>query len=87
MKAILPALGVALLVAMAATMALPPRGHMARAVREYGFSDVHVTGFALFGCSEQDIYREHWTGRNRAGQPVAGVICGGVTKGWTVRLS
>ena len=59
---------------------------MQRAVQDFGFRDVHLTGFALLGCSEQDTFRQKWAGRTAAGKPVTGVVCGGLAKGWTVRL-
>jgi hypothetical protein len=87
MKKAIPVLFIFLIIAAIALIAFPPRNQMQRAVEEFGFQNVHLTGFAFLGCSEQDAFRQKWSGRNAAGKAVNGVICGGLAKGWTVRLT
>lgn len=88
MKKGLPAAAFALLfVAGLALLAFPPRDWMQRAVQDFGFRDVHLTGFAWLGCSGQDSFRQTWVGRSVAGRSVGGVVCGGPVRAWTVRLT
>ena len=87
MKRVFPAFFLLLVLSGIALLAFPPREEMQRAVQDFGFRDVHLTGFAILGCSEQDAFRQKWSGRNAAGRPVRGVVCGGLAKGWTVRLT
>ena len=74
-------------VLVAALLTYAPRDRMRGAVRDFGFGDVRIGGFAWLGCGKDDAFRRYWTGRNRSGRPVSGVVCGGLGKGWTVRLT
>ena len=59
------------------------------AIEAYGFKDVRLTGFAWWGCdSERDnpLYNTRFSATSPNGKPVNGVACGGVLKGWTVRI-
>lgn len=87
MKKAFPVVLTLIILAAIALIAFPPREQMQRSIQDFGFRDVHLTGFAFLGCSEQDAFRQKWVGRNAAGKPVSGVICGGLVKGWTVRLT
>lgn len=77
------------MIAAAALLAgcAPPVGEARSAVEAYGFDRVNVGGYALIGCSREDVHRFKWTGRNTAGRHVAGVVCGGILKDWTVRIT
>ncbi len=57
-----------------------------RVVEAQGMTDVKVTGYSFFGCSEDDLYRSTFTAKNVKGESVEGVICGGIFKGYTVRF-
>ena len=51
-----------------------------------GYTDVKITGYRYFGCSEDDHYHTGFTADSRAGANVSGVVCSGfLTKGSTVR--
>ena len=87
MRKLAPLLTALAVVAGVALLAFPPRNEMRQAVRDFGFDPARLTGFAWLGCSEQDVFRQKWVGRNPAGRAVSGVVCGGITKGWTVRMT
>jgi hypothetical protein len=51
-----------------------------------GFSDVEITGYSFFGCSEDDVFHTKFTARNAHGNYVDGVVCSGWFKGATIRF-
>jgi len=57
-----------------------------RALTAYGFTDIQLTGYQLFGCSEDDIYHTGFVARNPQGNIVEGVVCCGALKNCTVRF-
>lgn len=81
----------AVAIAMVATLALagcsPNPAAQRAAVEDFGFTDVRIGDYAWFGCSKDDTFASKWTGRNAAGVPVRGVVCGGWAKGYTVRIT
>lgn len=79
--------GLAVLALVIVMIAYAPVDSMARAVEAFGFSDVRVSGFAWLGCGEGDMFRRKWSAQRRGGGRVEGVVCGGLTKGWTVRIT
>jgi len=87
MKRVFPWLVAIVAVGAFVLMAFPPRDDMRSAVINSGFREVQLAGFAWFGCSEQDTFRQKWKGHSSEGKPVTGVVCGGLLKGWTVRLT
>lgn len=59
-----------------------------RAIEAHGITNVEIGGYAFWGCSEDDALRSKWTGIGVNGQPVSGVICGGLLfKSYTVRFN
>lgn len=58
-----------------------------RVIEAQGITNVQVTGYAWFGCGNDDDYGSNWTGTGANGKPVGGVICGGWLKGYTVRFN
>ena len=59
-----------------------------KALLDAGYSDITMTGYAWLGCSDDDTYHESFTAFGPGGKErrVAGVVCGGWGKGWTIRL-
>ncbi|MDB5722579.1 MAG: hypothetical protein JWP15_3197 [Alphaproteobacteria bacterium] len=80
-------MSLAALAALALVLAHAPVDSMAHAVEAFGFDDVRVSGFAWLGCGEGDVFRRKWSAQRRGGERVQGVVCGGLTKGWTVRIT
>lgn len=76
--------------ALAATLSLagcgisPDQG--AKTLAAMGMTDIKIGGYAWFGCSEDDTFRSNFTAIGQNGQPVSGVLCGGMFKGVTVRF-
>ena len=55
-------------------------------VENAGYTNVVMDGFSLFGCSEDDFFRDKFTAKSPNGNIVNGVVCGGFLKGYTIRL-
>lgn len=65
-----------------------PEADAKRAIEAHGITNVEIGGYAFWGCSEDDKLRSKWTGIGSNGQPISGVICGGLLfKGYTVRFN
>jgi hypothetical protein len=58
------------------------------AIEAHGFTNVRLTGMAWWGCGEHDdmLYNTKFSATGVNGKPVNGIACGGVMKGWTVRI-
>ncbi|EJU14949.1 hypothetical protein LH128_01197 [Sphingomonas sp. LH128] len=78
---------IAAVAALALAGCAPNPAELRGAVEDFGFTDVRLGDHAWFGCSRDDTFRQRWTGRNAAGAPVSGVVCGGFGKGYTVRIT
>ena len=57
---------------------------MERLMKQEGITDWKDDGYAPIGCSDDDDFHSGFHG-TKNGQPVKGFICGGVTKGFTIR--
>jgi hypothetical protein len=59
------------------------------AIEAWGFSDVQLTGMPWYGCAQDDddFYNTKFTAKSANGRAVSGVACGGIFKGWTVRIN
>jgi len=57
-----------------------------RAVQAAGMTDVQITGVPIWGCGEEDTVRAKFEAKDRSGNRVTGVVCGGIFKGATVRV-
>ena len=55
-------------------------------LEEQGYTNVEITGFNLFACSEDDLYRYNFTATNSNGKQVKGVVCSAPLKGSTIRF-
>ena len=51
-----------------------------------GYSNITITGYEVFGCSEDDNFHTGFTAIGPSGQPVNGVVCSGIMKGSTIRI-
>lgn len=51
-----------------------------------GYTNIQLTGYRFFGCSEDDLFKTGFTAKGPTGQTVKGVVCGGIFKGSTIRL-
>ena len=51
-----------------------------------GYTDIEITGYAFFGCSEDDEFHTGFKAKGLNGAPVEGVVCSGWLKGATIRL-
>lgn len=54
-------------------------------LKQEGFTNVEVTGFRLFGCSEDDWFRTGFKA-TKNGKEITGIVCEGVLKGKTIRF-
>ena len=55
-------------------------------LEEQGYTNVEITGFNVFACNEDDIYRYNFTATNPNGKQVKGVVCSAPLKGSTIRF-
>jgi hypothetical protein len=74
----------ATILAFSATACTQPDQSIAVLERE-GYSNIEITGYDPFGCSEDDHYRTGFRAEKN-GQQVKGVVCSGLMfKGTTIR--
>ena len=58
-----------------------------RVLASQGFRNIEITGFQIFGCSNQDPIHTGFRATGLNGQIIEGVVCSGVFfKGSTVRF-
>lgn len=58
-----------------------------RLLKAQGFTDIHITGYRYFGCSEDDTYHTGFEAESISGEPVSGIVCAGWWhKGATIRF-
>ncbi len=55
-------------------------------LEEQGYSNVEITGYNPFACSQDDFYRYNFTATNPNGKQVKGVVCSAPLKGSTIRF-
>lgn len=56
-----------------------------RALNSAGYTNIQITGFKLFGCSEDDTFRTGFKATGKDGNPVEGTVCSAFLKGATIR--
>ena len=56
-----------------------------KALQGAGYTDIHTTGYAFFGCDEKDTFHTGFIAKGPTGQHVEGVVCSGWLKGATIR--
>lgn len=58
-----------------------------RVLRDAGYSDIHITGYRIFGCGQGDHFHTGFEATAKAtGNRVEGVVCSGMLKGATIRV-
>ena len=57
-----------------------------RVLAANGYTDVQITGYAMFSCSEDDQFKTGFKATAPSGQKVSGAVCSGFLKGATIRL-
>ena len=55
-------------------------------LEEQGYTNVEITGYNLFACSQDDMYRLNFTAISPNKTPVRGVVCSAPLKGYTIRF-
>lgn len=55
-------------------------------LEEQGYTNVEITGYNIFACSRDDMYRYNFTAINQNGKQVKGVVCSAPLKGYTIRF-
>ena len=55
-------------------------------LKKQGYTEIHITGYSLFACSEDDFYSTGFEAKSVTGEFVTGAVCSGFFKGNTVRL-
>lgn len=57
-----------------------------RTLKDSGFTDIRLTGYSYFACSDDDTFHTGFTAKNSQGREVSGVVCCGWLKSCTVRF-
>lgn len=58
-----------------------------RILENNGYSNIQITGYNLFGCSEDDFQHTGFTATGPTGKTVSGTVCSGILfKNSTVRF-
>lgn len=62
----------------------PPDSEYIRILTEEGYSNIRLHGYQTLGCGEGDYYSQTFTA-TKQDRPVKGVVCKGISKGYTIR--
>lgn len=57
-----------------------------RVLQQAGYTNIQTTGYAWFGCSEDDTWATGFVATSVSGDRVEGVVCAGLMKGATIRV-
>lgn len=57
-----------------------------RVLEDAGYTDVQLTGYDAWACSDSDNYSTGFTAKGPTGRRVSGAVCCGFTKNCTIRL-
>lgn len=57
-----------------------------RILKEQGYTEIKITGYSPFACSEDDVYSTGFKAKSVSGNYVKGTVCTGLLKGSTIRL-
>lgn len=57
-----------------------------RVLEDQGYTNIVITGYNAWSCSEDDWYRTGFTATSIAGRFVEGTVCSSHYKGSTIRL-
>lgn len=61
-------------------------GDSVKTLQNYGFTDIHTTGYSPFACGDDDNFATGFTAKNPQGRQVSGTVCCGIMKACTVRF-
>ena len=56
-----------------------------RTLQAAGYQQIEITGYSVFGCSEDDTFHTGFVATGANGSRVEGVVCSGIFKGATIR--
>lgn len=56
-----------------------------RVLEEAGYTDITLTGYDMWACSDSDHYRTGFRAKGPSGKSTAGAVCCGLTKNCTIR--
>lgn len=77
----------ALLLASLALCACTQPNNAQQLLEAQGYTDVQITGYRWFACSDDDTYRTGFTATSPAGKSIKGTVCAGLFfKGATIRF-
>jgi hypothetical protein len=57
-----------------------------RALEAAGYTEIAISGYSFWGCSEDDNFKTGFTAKGPNGALVKGVVCSGLFKGATIRI-
>lgn len=57
-----------------------------RILEESGYTDITLTGYAFWACSDSDSFSTGFTAKGPTGRRTSGAVCCGLTKNCTIRL-
>ncbi|WP_428491637.1 hypothetical protein [Rhodopila sp.] len=57
------------------------------ALIEQGYTEIQLTGPVVFGCDQNDLFRNGFIATSPAGIRIKGTACGGFLKNWTIRTA
>ena len=57
-----------------------------RALDNLGMTEIEMTGYQIFDCSQGDVFHTGFKAKNPNGKPVTGTVCAGWFKNSTVRF-
>ena len=82
------AIGGILLVAGAGLSACTDSTEATRILKSNGYSNIQITGYDFFTCSEDDFYHTGFRAVGPTGLPVRGTVCSGfIFKNSTIRFN
>lgn len=55
-------------------------------LHKQGYTDIEITGYDFFACSEDDLYATGFEAKSVTGEFISGTVCSGMFKGNTIRL-
>lgn len=78
---------IALLVIVAGLAACTQPNNAQSLLESQGYTDVRITGYNWFGCSDDDTYHTGFEAKSPTGKPISGTVCAGlIFKGATIRF-
>ncbi len=57
-----------------------------RALSGAGYKNIQITGYSVFGCSDEDFFHTGFEATGVDGSRVSGTVCSGFFKGATIRM-